>query len=81
MVSRAARFAGPRWRGIDVINAHERDPKVAARGLREAMEAVRDGRLDPAALLTHALPLKKLGDAFELMRTRPEGFLKAVVTM
>lgn len=69
------------WRGLDVINAHERDPKVAARGLREAMDAVREGRLDPAALLTHALPLQKLGDAFELMRTRPDGFLKAVVTM
>ncbi|HET9835195.1 MAG TPA: zinc-binding dehydrogenase [Rhodanobacteraceae bacterium] len=69
------------WRGLDVINAHERDPKVAARGLREAMDAVREGRLDPAALLTHELPLEKLGDAFELMRTRPDGFLKAVVTM
>ncbi|HEX6613074.1 MAG TPA: zinc-binding dehydrogenase [Rhodanobacteraceae bacterium] len=69
------------WRGLDVINAHERDPKVAARGLREAMEAVCDGRLDPAALLTHRMPLDKLGDAFELMSARPEGFLKAVVTM
>lgn len=69
------------WRGLDVINAHERDPKVAARGLREAMEAVGDGRLDPAVLLTHALPLQKLGEAFELMSTRPNGFLKAVVTM
>jgi threonine dehydrogenase-like Zn-dependent dehydrogenase len=69
------------WRGLDVINAHERDPKVAARGLREAMEAVRDGRLDPAALLTHRMPLDRLGEAFELMTARPEGFLKAVVTM
>lgn len=69
------------WRGLDVINAHERDPKVAARGLHEAMDAVRDGRLDPAALLTHRMPLEQLSDAFELMRERPEGFLKAVVTM
>jgi threonine dehydrogenase-like Zn-dependent dehydrogenase len=69
------------WRGLDVINAHERDPEVAARGLREAMDAVRDGRLDPAALLTHRMPLDRLSHAFELMRERPEGFLKAVVTM
>ena len=69
------------WRGLDVINAHERDPKVAARGLREAMDAVREGRLDPAALLTHRMPLDRLSNAFELMRERPEGFLKAVVTM
>ena len=69
------------WRGLDVINAHERDSKVAARGLREAMEAVREGRLDPAALFTHPMPLDRLRHAFELMRERPEGFLKAVVTM
>jgi len=69
------------WRGLDVINAHERDPEVAARGLREAMDAVRDGRLDPAALLTHRMPLDRLSHAFELMCERPQGFLKAVVTM
>ena len=69
------------WRGLDVINAHERDPRVAARGLHEAMDALRDGRLDTAALLTHRVPLRELGSAFELMRARPEGFLKAVVTM
>src|SRR5581483_9240965 len=33
------------WRGLDVINAHERDPAVQTRGLREAMGALRDGRL------------------------------------
>lgn len=68
------------WRGLDVINAHERDPAVQARGLREAMAAVADGALDPFPLLTHALPLRELGRAFELMRARPDGFMKAVVT-
>ena len=28
------------WRGLDVINAHERDPAVAARGLVEAVKAL-----------------------------------------
>lgn len=67
------------WRGLDVINAHERDPAVVARGMREAMAAVADGVLDPFPLLTHRIPLADLGRAFDLMRTRPEGFLKAVV--
>lgn len=35
------------WRGLDVINAHERDPAVAARGLREAMSAVDSGSIAP----------------------------------
>ena len=38
------------WRGLDVINAHERDPAVYVQGIREAVEAVAAGRLDPAAL-------------------------------
>jgi threonine dehydrogenase-like Zn-dependent dehydrogenase len=69
------------WRGLDVINAHERDPAVAARGLREAMEAVEDGRLDPFPLMTHHYPLDGLRDAFEAMQQRPEGFLKATVSL
>lgn len=68
------------WRGLDVINAHERDPAVQARGLREAMRAVEDGTLDPFPLITHTLPLRELGRAFALMHERPDGFLKAVVT-
>jgi threonine dehydrogenase-like Zn-dependent dehydrogenase len=69
------------WRGIDVINAHERDPRVIARGLREAMRAVDDGRLDPFPLLTHRYSLDALSDAFAAMRARPAGFLKATVSL
>ncbi|HJP97875.1 MAG TPA: zinc-binding dehydrogenase [Rhodanobacteraceae bacterium] len=67
------------WRGLDVINAHERNPAVVARGLREAMAAVADGVLDPFPLITHSVPLAELGRAFDLMRQRPDGFMKAVV--
>jgi threonine dehydrogenase-like Zn-dependent dehydrogenase len=67
------------WRGIDVVNAHERDPQAYVRGMREAIELVLAGRLDPERLVTHRLPLARLGEAFELARTRPAGFLKAVV--
>ncbi|MBC6982195.1 zinc-binding dehydrogenase [Caulobacter sp. 17J80-11] len=69
------------WRGFDVINAHERDPAVAVRGLKEAVEAVASGRLDPDPLLTHAYPLERLADALNAARDRPEGFMKAVVTL
>ena len=31
------------WRGIDVINAHERDPKMYLSGMRAAAEAVAAG--------------------------------------
>ena len=68
------------WRGIDVVNAHERDPQVALGGIRAAVDAAADGWLDPAQLCTHAFPLDRLGDALDAMVERPDGFLKAVVT-
>ena len=67
------------WRGIDVINAHERDPKAYAQGIREAVEAVASGRLDPSPLYTHTYPLSRLGEALDATRDRPDGFLKALV--
>jgi 2-desacetyl-2-hydroxyethyl bacteriochlorophyllide A dehydrogenase len=67
------------WRGIDVINAHERDPRVYTDGMERAVREVREGRLDLDALLTHHHPLEGLADAFEQLKCRPDGFLKAVV--
>jgi threonine dehydrogenase-like Zn-dependent dehydrogenase len=68
------------WRGLDVVNAHERDPAVYVDGIRQAAELVAAGRLDPTPLLTHTFGLDEVGAAFEAMRTRPDGFLKALVT-
>jgi len=68
------------WRGLDVINAHERDPKVYVQGIRDAVEAVATGRLDPRSLYTHVYPLHRLHDALDDTRDRPDGFLKALVT-
>jgi len=68
------------WKGIDVVNAHERDPEVAMQGIREAVDAVASGRLDPAPLFTHSYRLDQLGEALDATRDRPDGFLKALVT-
>jgi threonine dehydrogenase-like Zn-dependent dehydrogenase len=67
------------WRGIDVINAHERDPKAYVEGIKEAVEAVASGRLDPSPLYTHLYRLEELDQALNDTRDRPEGFLKALV--
>ncbi|MBQ0824828.1 zinc-binding dehydrogenase [Microvirga sp. HBU67558] len=68
------------WRGIDVINAHERDSRVYVQGMREAIDMIASGRLDPSALYTHTYPLDRLGEALDATRDRPDGFLKALVT-
>lgn len=69
------------WKGIDVINAHERDPAMQMRGLRQAIEAVASGRLDPEPLYTHTYKLERLGDALDDTRDKPGNFVKALVMM
>ena len=69
------------WKGIDVINAHERDPSVNVRGVKDAIAAVAAGILSPERLYTHRYSLSELGAAFEATAQRPEGFIKALVLM
>ena len=67
------------WRALDVVNAHERATARYVSGVERAIAAVLAGEMDPFPLLTHELSLDSLDDAFELTRTRPDGFMKAVV--
>ncbi|MCX2721442.1 MDR/zinc-dependent alcohol dehydrogenase-like family protein [Roseibium salinum] len=67
------------WRGLDVVNAHERDPAQYVSGISQAVEACEKGYLDPSPLVTHTFTLDKLGDALDATRDRPDGFLKAVI--
>jgi threonine dehydrogenase-like Zn-dependent dehydrogenase len=67
------------WRGFDVVNAHERDPAVSVRGMREAIAAMEQGLIDPAQLITHRYRLDQLDQALNDTRDRPGDFVKAVV--
>ncbi|HKO38393.1 MAG TPA: zinc-binding dehydrogenase [Solirubrobacterales bacterium] len=67
------------WRGLDVVNAHERDPAVYVAGIREAAAAVAEGRLDPSPLYTHRFGLDQVDEALDTAVERPDGFVKALV--
>jgi NADPH:quinone reductase len=69
------------WRGLDVVNAHERDPQVYVAGMREAVAAVQSGVLNPSPLYTHKFKLHELPQAFEAVASCDEGFVKALVTI
>ena len=69
------------WHGIDVVNAHERDPLMNTGGIERAIDAVTSGELDPSPLYTHTFALDHLGDALDATRDRPDGFLKALVRL
>jgi threonine dehydrogenase-like Zn-dependent dehydrogenase len=69
------------WRGLDVINAHERDSAVYVQGIQDAVDAIASGQLDPTPLYTHSFALDSLSDALNAMSQRPGTFMKALVSL
>ena len=69
------------WLGIDVVNAHERNPQQYVRGMREGMDAIVAGTLNLDLLLTHTYALDQLGQALDDIAERPDGFVKGVILL
>ncbi|MCA1585493.1 MAG: zinc-binding dehydrogenase [Acidobacteria bacterium] len=69
------------WKGLDVINAHERQLERYTAGMRTGIELLADGSLDLASLLSAPIPLSQLDEAFRLAVERPDGFVKAIVDL
>lgn len=69
------------WRGIDVINAHERAPEAYTDGIRVGMKLLESGQLNMEPLITHSYPLEKINEAFEAAQAKPEGYVKAIIKL
>ena len=69
------------WKGIDVINAHERDPRVYIEGIRQGIAAVESGVIRPGDLVTHHFELSDLALAYNALTERPDGFIKGMITV
>jgi len=67
------------WRGIDMINAHERDPQQYIQGIRNAIKAIETRQMNPFPLFTHTFPIKRINEAFNCLKERPDGFIKALI--
>jgi threonine dehydrogenase-like Zn-dependent dehydrogenase len=67
------------WRGIDVVNAHEREVPRQVAGVEEAARLAAAGVFDLERLGTHVFGSESLAEAFETARQRPPGFAKALV--
>ncbi|WP_116952851.1 zinc-binding dehydrogenase [Jiangella endophytica] len=67
------------WKALDVVNAHVRDRALLRASTAAALELVAAGRLDPGRLVTHRFRLDQADEAFEALRSKPAGFVKAVV--
>jgi threonine dehydrogenase-like Zn-dependent dehydrogenase len=67
------------WKGIDVVNAHERDPAVYMRGLREGLSAIAQRGLDFDALVSHRWSLADTPAALRTAEERPPDYVKGLV--
>lgn len=69
------------WRGIDLISAHERDSEVYIAGIKKAIAAIQDGRINPTELFTHTFSLADLDKGLDHLKNRPDGFIKGLIVV
>ena len=67
------------WKGLDIVNAHERDPNKYLEGMRVGIQLLNAGMLNMEPLVTHYFTLDEINEAFETANRKPAGFIKAVI--
>ncbi len=69
------------WMAFDIVNAHFRDLTTILKGSRIGMDMINQKKIDMKTLITHKLKLDEINKAFELAKTKPDGFIKSVIVM
>ncbi len=69
------------WMAFQLVNGHVRNPRVYAEGMRIGIALLEAGTLNMGPLVTHRFPFRDINEAFRVASGKPEGFIKAVVTM
>ncbi|MBI2755661.1 MAG: alcohol dehydrogenase catalytic domain-containing protein [Chloroflexi bacterium] len=77
--SRTVNVQSWNWKGLDVVNAHERRPEAYRAGLADGLRIVRRHHLDLRGLASHTFRLSDIATAFQVAAERPTGFIKGVV--
>ncbi|HYF93279.1 MAG TPA: zinc-binding dehydrogenase [Symbiobacteriaceae bacterium] len=67
------------WKGLDVINAHERDHRVYVAGLKAGLDLAAQGKVSIGEMITHRFPLSRINEAFAFAHDRPPGYVKATI--
>ncbi|MEM2514482.1 MAG: zinc-binding dehydrogenase, partial [Candidatus Bathyarchaeia archaeon] len=68
------------WKGLDVINAHERETEVYMEGMRIGINLLSKGKIKIKPLITHIYPLEQINRAFTEIEVKIKGLIKAVIT-
>lgn len=69
------------WKAITVINAHERRDRVHIECQKEGLSLIEKGLFRMKPMITHEFALDELDKAFNVMKEKPAGFIKAVIRM
>lgn len=67
------------WMAYRIVNAHFREPATILGGMRRGMRLLTSGLISLDGLVTHAMPLDRIDDAFRAAIDKPAGFVKATV--
>lgn len=69
------------WKALTVINAHERRDAKHLAAMKVGLSLVEQGLFQMKPMVTHSFPLEALDEGFRTLMAKPEGFIKAVITM
>jgi L-iditol 2-dehydrogenase len=69
------------WNAFTIVNAHFREVATIMRGMDVAMRLLTAGRVAMDDLVTHRYRLADINRAFEVAHGKPEGFVKATITI
>ncbi|MEV4264233.1 alcohol dehydrogenase catalytic domain-containing protein [Kribbella sp. NPDC049584] len=69
------------WKALNVVNGHIRDEHQLTASIRRGLATAAGGRIDYASLFTHRYALIDLDRAYEDLRSKPDGFIKALILM
>jgi len=69
------------WMAFQIVNAHFREIDTIMGGMRAGMRLLTSGRLALDDLVTHRYALEDVNEAFATAVAKPEGFVKATVTI
>lgn len=75
---RAINIGNWNWKGIDVVNGHERSTERYVQGLRQGMALAGQERVQLESLITQVFSGDDMNQAFAIAQSKPTGFIKAV---
>ncbi|MCI0694087.1 zinc-binding dehydrogenase [candidate division KSB1 bacterium] len=68
------------WMAFQIINGHVRSPRLYVEGMRIGLGLLEAKKLNMELLITHRFPLQEVNHGFEIAASKPENFVKGVIT-